>query len=253
MAKKQKPKSGTATISFKPGIETLENRTMPDATVLTRQPDYGAQDGFVDILADAKVEVLGSSGDGRFLLLQSKATNLARIDNPGGNPLPQVSAPGQTNIFWLEKLDGAISNIRLVSSYDPPANNNGGFAAGQKGLGVAESVPGQFLNAVISDDGQTIAFLSGANAALFDAQLYEASGFGVDAGGLDAFTWSNVTGRVTLASRAVSGFAMGASGNVANPAVAPDGKVISFVSTFSAQQATGRFAIAASQTALFVE
>jgi FG-GAP-like repeat/WD40-like Beta Propeller Repeat len=220
-------------------LEALESREMPDATIVTRQPSTDPLLNITNLPADAPVQVLGSSTDGRYLLLQSKATNLVRVQGPAGDFRPQVSAPGQNNIFWMDTQGQAGDNIRLISSYDPP-NNAQGFVPGQKGLGAAISVPGEFLNAVISDDGQTVSFLSGTNAALFDSTLYNAKGFGIDGGGQDAFFWQASTGRVQLASKTFKGLAIGASGGVTNPSLSPDGKVITFLSDYNAQEIADR-------------
>ncbi|MGL6074693.1 MAG: FG-GAP repeat domain-containing protein [Fimbriiglobus sp.] len=220
-------------------VETLEAREVPDATIVTRQPSTDPLLNITDLPADAPVQVLGSSTDGRYLLLQSKATNLVRVQGPAGDFRPQVSAPGQNNIFWMDTQGQAGDSIRLISSYDPP-NNAQGFVPGQKGLGAAVSVPGEFLNAVISDDGQTVSFLSGTNAALFDSTLYNSKGFGIDGGGQDCFFWQTSTGRVQLASRTTKGLAIGASGGVTNPSLSPDGKVITFLSDYNAQEIADR-------------
>ena len=113
---------GRITVSapgFRPRLEALELRAMPDATIVTRQPDFTSQTDLLDVPGDAAVQVLGASGNGRFLLLQSKATNLARIVDASGVVRPQVSAPGQTNLFWLERRDDGTNNIVLISAYDP--------------------------------------------------------------------------------------------------------------------------------------
>ena len=101
--------------SFKPAVEALELRAMPDATLITRQPDFAQTTGLLDIPADAAVQVLGASSNGRYLLLQSKATNLSRILDANLKPQPQISAPGQTNIFYLERKDDGTNNITLIS------------------------------------------------------------------------------------------------------------------------------------------
>ncbi len=225
---------------FRPSLEALELRAMPDATIVTRQPDYTSQTDLLDVPGDAAVQVLGASGNGRYLLLQSKATNLARIVDASGVVRPQVSAPGQTNLFWLERRDDGTNNIVLISAYDPAPAFDSQFVPGQKGLGVAESVPGQFLNAVISDDGKSVAFLSGANAALFDSNVYITAGFGIDSGGQDAFLWRESTRRVTLVSKTINGSAIGGAGGVTNPSISPDGKVVTFVSDFNAQNIANR-------------
>ena len=225
---------------FKPNLEGLELRAMPDAAIVTRQPDYNSQTDLLDIPGDAGVQILGASSNGRYLLLQSKATNLARIVDASGVVRPQISPPGQTNLFWLERRDDGTNNIVLISAYDPSPAFDSQFVSGQKGLGVAESVPGKFLNAVISDDGKSVAFLSGANAALFDSGVYITAGFGVDSGGQDCFVWRQSTGRVSLISKTVRGTAIGGAGGVTNPAISPDGKVVTFVSDFNAQNVAGR-------------
>jgi hypothetical protein len=225
---------------FRPTLERLETREVPDATLVARQPDFTSQTDFLDLPADAPIQVLGTSSNGRYLLLQSKATNLARFVDATGVIRPQVSAPGQNNLFFLDRRDDGTNNIKLISAYDPAATFDTQFVPGQKGLGAAESVPGVSLNAVISDDGQSVAFLSGANAALFDSNLYLTSGFGVDSGGQDCFVWSNATGRVQLVSKTAKGAAIGGSGGVTNPSISPDGKVVTFVSDFNAQSIANR-------------
>ena len=229
-------------LSFKPAVEALELRAMPDATLVTKQPDFNSQTGILDIPADAAVQVLGASSNGRYLLLQSQATNLSRVLDASLNPQPQVSAPGQTNIFYLERgVGGVNNNITLISSYNPVPAFDQQFVPGQKGLGVLPSVPGVNLNAVISDDGQSVAFLSGANAALFDQNIYNASGFAADPGGPDCFVWRAADKKVTLVSKTSTGTAIGGSGGVTNPSISPDGKIVTFLSDFNAQNIANRF------------
>jgi FG-GAP-like repeat/FG-GAP repeat/WD40-like Beta Propeller Repeat len=240
--KKRSTNAGDFSVkSFQPRVESLEERAVPDATIVTQQQSQTDTSGtYLPLPADAPVQTIGSSSNGRYLLLQSKATNLISVQNASGTLVPQVSAPGQTNIFWLQRNSDGTNNIKLVSAYDPDPAFDNTFVPGQKGLGVAESVPGQYLNAVLSDDGQSVAFLSGTNAALFDANLYSTRGFGIDGGGQDAFFWQASTNQVTLASRDRNGFALGASGAVTNPSISPDGKVVTFVSDYNAQAIAGR-------------
>jgi hypothetical protein len=193
-------------------VEQLEAREVP-ATLVSQVPATSTSFSLQGV--DAPVSVLGTSQNGNFVLLQSAATNLAQ---------GQISPPGQTNLFLFTQGGGTI---QLISAFPP---GQGGVQAGfVKSLGADPSIPGQQLNAVISDDGSTVAFTSSANAFQYDPTL--PLGLAADGGGSDVFVWDRATGKVTLGSRTSTGQALGQFGQVSNPSLSSDGKIVSFVST----------------------
>jgi hypothetical protein len=201
-------RSGSSGFQFHPSLEPLEERDVP-AALVSHPPTINVQG------ADAPVTVLGTSQNGNFVLLQSAATNLAQ---------GQISPPGQTNLFLFTQGSGTI---QLISAF--PAGTGGVQAGFVKSLGVDPSIPGQQLNAVISEDGSSVAFLSSANAFQYDPTL--AQGLASDGGGSDVFVWDSGTGTTKLASRTFKGQALGQFGQVSNPSLSSDGKIVSFVST----------------------
>jgi hypothetical protein len=193
----------------RPRVELLEDRSTPSVLVPPAQLVTVSNDRLNG--ADAPVQVLGTSDDGNFVLVQSAATNLVT---------GQQDVPGTTDLFWYDRLTG---DVRLVSRRDPAL---AGGSLG-KALGAEPSIPGVKLNAVISGDGKSVAFLSGANAQQFNAGLPAAT----DDGGLDCYQWSSVDNTVRLVSTDKAGFALGSFSAVSNPAIDRDGKTVAFVST----------------------
>ncbi len=193
------------TTPFRTAIEQLEDRAVPANLI-----SYGAgtQEG-----ADAQVVVLGTSDDGNYLLLQSTATNL--VAN-------QIDSPESNDLFWFDQTTGVR---KLVSAFDPPAGST--IPAGTKALGASLSIPGVSLKAMISGDGQAVAFLSGADAVLFDNTLPVAT----DGGGEDMFVWNAKTSKNTLISINNAGTAVGTYASVSNPAISSNGASASFLST----------------------
>lgn len=206
------------------GVEILEDRVVPAAnpTLVSQALKPPTDPGLVINGADGPVEILGTDEFGRYILVQSTATNL--VDR-------QVTAPGQTNLY---RYDVQVKRFELVSVYAPDPVGNDPFVNFSKGLGVTRSIPGQSLNAVISEDGQSVAFLSAGNAYQFDRTL--GGGLAADGGGDDLFVWRAPTGTalngtVTLASRTFQSQALGQFGQVSNPAISSDGSTVTFVST----------------------
>lgn len=221
--------SSTEDLTFRPGLERLEDRATPallisdvPANISGSNTNNGSIGG-TGIGVDGTSTIIGTSSDGTYLLIQSQATDF--VPN-------QVTPPGQYNLFWY---DTSTSERKLISAFDPPTGSL--FKVGTKSLGVTPSVGGAALNAVISEDGQSVAFISPANAAQFDKTL--PLGLASDGGGDDLFVWSAATTKITLASRDKNGQALGGGAQVSNPALSPDGTVVSFVSTANARQVTG--------------
>lgn len=218
---------------FQPRLEQLDDRLAPAivSNLISREVDDSAGNNpFRGV--DADVQVLGASDDGNFLLLQTAATNISK-DYFGG---PQISAPGQVNLFRYNVTSGSAE---MISAFKAPAGVQS-FQPGAKGLGVEVSTRDK-LNAVISGDGQTIAFLSSANAFYFDPTLPQ--GLAADGGGTDVFVWradpSGAGGTNTLASRTSTGVAIGGFGSVSNPTLSPDGTSVSFITSVPAERIMG--------------
>ncbi|OWK36092.1 beta strand repeat-containing protein [Fimbriiglobus ruber] len=207
---------------FRPVLESLEDRSVP-ASLISSVPgtSTGANDTNV---GTATTVILGTSSDGQELLIQSTANNL--VTN-------QVSNPGQTNLFWFNRSTG---QRYLISAFDPPAGS--AVPRETQGEGVVPSTPGVQLNAVISADGQSVAFVSVANAGLFNNSLGQTA----DGGGDDVFEWSATTQTVTLISKDTRGIALGSYSTVGNPAISADGTVVGFVSDATAAFVTGNAA-----------
>src|SRR5262245_11666782 len=84
---------------FRPALETLEDRSVPTASLVSVA--NSGLDG-----ADAPVQVLATSDDGNFMILQSTATNLVS---------GQIDVPGTMDLFWYSRISGKAS---LVSRRD---------------------------------------------------------------------------------------------------------------------------------------
>lgn len=228
-------RSRPAEISFKPQLrlEALEQRDVP-ATLLSTE--FG---GSFPLPDDAVV--LGSSVNGRYFIYQSAAENV--IEN-------QVSEPGLPDIFWVDTQEGMV---KLVSAELVTDGDNRSF--GTRSVGVVPSIPGEVMNAVISADGRSVAFVSTANANRLDIELL-GNPF-ADAGETtpDVFHWSadvaqnirraidqpeefeglpETYSAVTLVSRDASGVAVGTIAKATNPSISNDGKIVAFVTTRNA-------------------
>ena len=134
------------------GLERLESRENPATDILTTPfgnafpvPEGG--------------EIVGASDDGRYVIFQSSATNVIQGQI---NPIP-----GATNLFWQDTFTG---QRRLVSAEIVTVGQAtpAGRVSGAIGGGVVPSVPGSVANAVISADGQSVAFVSTRNANRYD-------------------------------------------------------------------------------------
>ena len=191
------------------GPERLESREVP-AALLASATNASRQENAL-LLGNGDTDILGTSTDGQFSLLQSTATNL--VAN-------QQTPPGEVNLFVYSRADSQ-NPLTMVS----PGNNPVSFG------GVERSIPGQKLNAVLSADGASVAFLSSVPSNILDLSLGTGA---TDSGGIDVFRWKS--GNVVLVSRDSKG---AAANGVTNPAISSDGTVVSFVSTADAGVITG--------------
>lgn len=208
-------------------VEKLEDRCVPDATLISQA--YDVRGNPLNTGVNDDVQVLGRNDVGNILLVQSAATNVLNpADSATGKA--QDSPPLQNNLFLYNTDTGRFT---LISGKTTTTGT-----ARYIGVGAVRSTPGQQLNAVLSADGTSVAFLSTAPAPFFgDAGLVGVN----DAGGADLFVWQSDGsdgGRISLASKDVGANAIGGYAQVSNPAISRDGSVVSFVSTADARIVT---------------
>jgi hypothetical protein len=175
-------------------LQLLEDRAVP-ATLLT------------SVLGNGDTNpVFSTSTDGRYVLFASKATNLV----PG-----VTDTNNDFDLFWL---DTATNIIQLVS-----------HAAGSAtAVGIdpgANSLDGS--NAIISGDGQFVAFASKVSAET----LVGGSNLKDTADSFDVFTWAAATNKVQLVSIRTDGQAAGLTNGTSatSPAISSDGRYVSFL------------------------
>jgi hypothetical protein len=199
-------------------LERLEAREVP-ATLVS----VGA-DGTSPL--NAPVDIIATSDDGRYILFQTKATNVV---------VGQQDPVGTTDLFWR---DVTGNRTELLSGRDGFTDKAQAIAAEDDGtpapsrsvtLGIEASTPGVLHNAVMSGDGQVVAFLSPGNASRFDIRLDGAT----DDGGNDVFRWTAKTNFVRLASVDQDGFAAGTYSLVTSPGISAAGNAVGFISTAS--------------------
>ena len=192
-------------------VEALEERAVPATLV--------SSDFTLTTQAGGDSAIVGASEDGRYVIVQSAAADFVR---------DQIDTEGNVDLFWIDRVTGERF---LVSAL---AGTNGLSAAG-----VVPSDPGLTANAVISGDGQTVAFVSMANAATLTGGFNPAN----DAGNSseDVFVWNVDTARnaggffnvqpIALVSRNIfNNSAIGLTSSATNPAISDDGSVVAFVS-----------------------
>ena len=220
-------------VGFRPVVERLEDRAVPSTLESRVPPNLSGIDPNSGV--DARIDILGASEDGNYIIFQSQATNL--VDG-------QISPPLQNNIFWRNV---STNETKLVSRFadDPQFGVPPGFV---KSLGAVESVintgPGQKVSytAVISEEGTKVAFISTANAYFFDPTLRTnnpaTDKLAADGGGADVFVWESGVGnnggtpnKLTLVSRNYRNQALGQFGLVTSPSISYYGEVVSFVSS----------------------
>ena len=186
----------TPTLSFKPRMEALEDRLTPAPSPIVPVDIISASPTLDGTFrgANAPVDILDVSSDGRTVLVQSKATNLV----PG-----QIDIPDTTDLFYVQ--DG---NVSLVSAQ----NGKSTISAG-----VAASTPGVELKAVLAQDGSSVVYLSGTNAGRIDPTFSSLE----DAGGDDLFFWTPEAGSKLL-TIAIDGTAAGSDGIITSPSLVRD-------------------------------
>ena len=183
--------------------DRLEDRCTPSAALFTTNAGLSASgNGTGDT-------ILALSRNGRFAVVSSTSTDLVT---------GQVDSPGTPDLFWFDTASGQRKLITAKTG-----------TTGQA-LGTAGT------QAVISADGQFVAFLSRSQASFLDPTIPAAG----DAGSFtdDVFRWSAATGTSTLMSKETATKAFGATVPSANPAISADGQVVAFTSTRNAAAVT---------------
>lgn len=219
-------------------VDRLEDRWNPAASLVDQSfllPSAGNQPS----------ELIAASTDGRYVLFQSKATDLI---------VNQQDLPDTNDLFWKDLLTGQIKMVTAL----PPVGPNGTYDYAQTQdtpqsfslqAVLDQTIRPSFSQAVLSADGKFVAFSSVINAGRlddeYDSQLFnptEPNKLGTDLNNtLDVFRWSSTSGEIRLASRGVPAantfnrpFALGLVGPSTNPAISADGTVVGFVSTVDA-------------------
>lgn len=194
-------------------IESLEDRAVPASLQST--------DFTLAFPSNGDSAIVGASEDGRYVIIQSTASNFIE---------DQIDTEGDMDLFWVDRQTGVR---RLVSAETG--------SLGLKAVGVVPSVPGQVANAVISADGQAVAFVSKANANRLVDSFFNIGDAG-DASA-DVFIWSALAANLIaandffapnaateLVSIDLFGNAIGQVSSATNPAINDDGSVVAFVS-----------------------
>ena len=180
-------------------VEALEDRSVPAASLVNVSANGGAPTN-----AGATPLAL-SANDGRYLIFLSDATDVIA---------GQVDTPGTTDLFWRDLQTGTT---KLISA-----------ASGSNGL----TATGGVSDAVISGDGQWVAFVSKTNASRYDASVAASSDNGDDSN--DVFRWDGSTGKVQLASFASNATAVGVTSSADHPAISDNGQFVAYLSPLHA-------------------
>ncbi len=143
------------------------------------------------------------SADGRFVAYVSLATDL--VDG-------QSDANFDADVFLFDRVNGTTSLISHSAGAPTTAGNtrSGGNGASQPGDG----------RPAISDNGQYIAFLSGASDLIS----------GMDGGGFNVYHYNAVNDHMLLASRSADSATAGGDSTSLNPVISGDGRYVAFTS-----------------------
>ena len=120
-------------------VDPLEDRCTPTASLITSNATLSASgDGTANT-------ILAQSKDGRYVVISSTSSNLVT---------GQVGVVGQANLFWFDTASGQRKLITAMTGTN-----------GTQALGMAGT------QAVISADGQFVAFVSKAQASFLDPTI----------------------------------------------------------------------------------
>jgi Tol biopolymer transport system component len=198
-------KSRPITTRHELAVEPLEARSVP-AALISVGVGATAADG------DASDELLGISGDGNFVLFASKASNLVPGATDNNNDF---------DLFWRDLKAGVT---KLVTAQAGTLNALG-FGAGSTNIPLSQ-------RAVLSNDGQRVAYVSGAPAAAVTGDPTVQDQLATN----DVFWWRADTGEAKLVSiRFGENAAVGNSFGIEaiDPAISNDGKVVAYGTTLN--------------------
>jgi WD40-like Beta Propeller Repeat len=161
--------------------------------------------------------VTDTSTDGRFVVYQSQAKDLAPSQSDVG---------GTTDVFlWDRTSKVPANNNRLVSHSTAGKNTSASGAAGDDST-----------NAVISADGNWVAYQSAAKTTQFNSNFTDPNGGGANSQDILLFSVASTdpTTDTTLVSHTPNGTATAGKGSSTNPTISGDGRFVAFQSTATA-------------------
>jgi hypothetical protein len=220
-------------------VEQLEPREVPSVSLIdVNSSVLGGSNG--------ESQVLAITPNGRYAIFSSTASDI----------LPQQNdIPGTKDLFWIDFLTGTRKLVTGAPAtagtiLDPAGTGKQVYNYTNTTTTFSRAFPDveSFGEAVISDDGQYVAFTSKVNAGLLDVQFAtkQQSPAGTrttpaDRGDTtyDVFRWSAKSQQIQLASRTFDdpsspSEAFGFRADAKNIAISADGTKITFVSSRNA-------------------
>jgi hypothetical protein len=219
-------------------LDALDERMVPSATLQDVNGSFSAA-------GNRPSTILSQSDDGRYIIFESKSTNLV---------VGQSDVPETNDLFWRDLQTGETLMVTALpqitsTTYDYAATRLSPSSFALQAVVDGAPVLPSFNKAVISGDGRTVAFSSVVNAARLDIDYanstyapFSNSQVTVDlTNTLDVFRWEAKSGRIQLVSRTVANpntndndVAFGRFGSSDIPAISNDGKYVGFVSRVDA-------------------
>ncbi len=219
-------------------VDRLDDRIVPAASL------FDLNNSFLGS-ANQPSNILGQSDDGRYVIFESKATDLV---------VGQVDIPGTNDLFWRDLQTG---DTRMVTALPQITSTNYDYAATRlapQSFALQAVVDGapvlpSFNKAVISGNGLYVGFSTVVNAARLDEDFatstyapFSTNTTVMDlANTLDVFRWESKSGNLELASRTVASadtggatVAFGRYGSSDTPGINSDGTYVGFVSRVDA-------------------
>jgi len=190
-------------------VEALETRATPATLLTPGQPAGTAANG------PASDQLLAVSGDGNYVLFASKATNLVAGETDNS---------GDYNLYWQDVKNGVT---KLVTAQAGTLNALG-FGSGTTPIALS-------ARAVLSTDGQSVAYVSAAPAATVTGDAAVQDQLNTN----DVFEWKAATGAAKLVSiRFGVDAAVGNQAGVEalDPNVSDDGSKVAYGTTLDGGQ-----------------
>jgi len=235
------PKSKAARLAF----DRLDDRIVPAASVFDLDSSFQGT-------ANRPTNILGMSDDSRYVIFESKATNVV---------VGQQDLPETNDLFWRDLFTNETRMVTALPQFRADASGKVvGYDYGDTRLSprsftlqaIIDGVPllPTFKEAVISGDGKFVAFSSQLSASrlidqfitkaqstdIADTTIYDSSNT------LDVFRWQAGSGKLDLAGITTGSpdtangkdDAFGNHGDSFNPSISSNGDYVGFVSTTAA-------------------